>query len=897
MRNSRNIFALSLVTIVIVASLVSWSRFSSGGIKSTIYEIIERAEASNMGYSSTAALLGLTNEGSVTSFIKQNPLEFLNLVLDLPYIGMVKSLTGLGNKSSTISDNLPVISLDIPLASLKILLRDRNRAIELGYLNHRTWVDSRVSFNGRFFNAKVRLKGDLDDHWRSLTRLSLDVKIKRGSVNGLRRFSIHSPRSRSYPYAPIFSKIIQNQGNIYTPQSQAKIRVNGRSWGIMDVEERISVDFIERQKLKSSVVFSFGADSYILGNSPRYLNNSKYFNGNPNFSIDLELTSSKDPSNIDRIQYGYIIQRHILEKLPFPVDYERMANELAISLIWGNSHHSNVLNKKYYMNPYSLLLEPVSGDVDPPLRLSSVDGMKNLFDEFHCPCSERLKYDLLVRALEILTSENEIISLSSIQANRLALIFPNDKKYDTSIFNDNLDWIRNKRKPILENFKYLKEIKSNQTPLKHSSDLIDNASFNDNVEIESTDLPLVDLYHFDSGKVAIVNLTSSDLHINKIIDLSSGEFKNTSILLSGSSEDNVSSVVVSTNIKGIKDNRIRVLVDDDDSNFVVDSGFSLIDTKNDNDKIKVLQSSLQNRSIVNKADITNIHRFSGKVFIDELEVYYGQLIIEPGTQIHFQDNGALVVVGELEAKGSPKDPILFSGTELGGSIYIIGSLDQTNNSVISNAHFLNLGAFEKSLFRLTGALTLYKSNALIKESIFDNFSSEDVINVVSGNIIFNNNVVKNSVSDAVDFDFSTGSVDNFFVSNIGGDGLDFSGSTFDLSEISCDKVKDKCISAGESSIININNLLASETGVGIASKDGSKVVVKDVNFSEITLKPFMAYNKKPIFGGARLDITDEFEKNYDAISQYGSSIYYNNQKVEPVDINITELYSDSIMKK
>ena len=901
---SRNGLIVFLVTLVLSVNVLTWSNHPAGSARSTIYEMLERIESTNMGFSSIPALLGLAQHNSVSTVIKEDPIKFIQLAVDLPYLALFKGLIGLDNQSYE-GRQIEGFSINIPLSSLKVLTGERFIAIESGFLTNRSWVKSTISYKGKVYSAKVRLKGDLDDHWRSQTRMSLDIKIKRGSImGGLRRFAIHSPRSRTYPYGPIFSKIIRNKGNIYIPQSQAKIKVNGMEWGVMDVEEKVGVDFLERQNKKASIVVSFGDDSDILGNSINRVGNSIYYNGLPRFTIDLEATSKKGYSNIDRMQYGFIIQKYLLDQEPLSVDFEKTAKELAVTLVWGNSHHSGVLNKKHYLNPYSLLLEPISGDVDPPTKILSINNIYKIYDQFmeifhlsreNCACEQDFKYDLLIRAINILSSNHEILEISRMQADRLSKMFPNDKKYDISALDANLNWVMKNRKTILQKIKSLEEMKDSEVISSSKEQLIDDLDSNNNKSSLNGMLPLVDVYHFDSGRVAIVNLTSSKYKISKIIDLASGDAVDLSIELPESSIKNVSSSTVYTNIKGIKDKQIKVLFHDNNNNdYTAISDISLIDFKSDDYKLDEFQHQVLSNSVINKDRSYKVYRFSKNKVINGLEVYKGTLIIDPGTNVHIKNNGALIVIGKLVAEGDDKNPISVTGSDLGGSVYVFGNHDK---SILSNVYFSNMGALSNNILNLTGALTVYNSDLIIRNSVFDNFSSEDVINVVNGSVSFNNIVVKSTISDAADFDFSTGSIRDFSVIDSGGDGLDFSGSTFSLSKILCKNVNDKCISAGEASTINVNDLFVVNSGVGVASKDGSNVIVKKVELSKISLSPFMSYNKKVIFGGAKLNILDDSNKNYSAIRQYGSSLKYNDYEVEAVNLNIDDLYSNTVMKK
>ena len=71
--------------------------------------------------------------------------------------------------------------------------------------------------------------------------------------------------------------------------------------------------------------------------------------------------------------------------------------------------------------------------------------------------------------------------------------------------------------------------------------------------------------------------------------------------------------------------------------------------------------------------------------------------------------------------------------------------------------------------------------------------------------LLNSVFIDNTLSDGLDLDFSKGSILHSERSNIGGDALDFSGSKVILRNTKANNVKDKAVSAGERSDVDINN--------------------------------------------------------------------------------------------
>ena len=57
-------------------------------------------------------------------------------------------------------------------------MRDRDRAIKNSILDNPTKVDATLQYKGGKYKARLRLKGDMVDHWLSKHRYSLRVELK-----------------------------------------------------------------------------------------------------------------------------------------------------------------------------------------------------------------------------------------------------------------------------------------------------------------------------------------------------------------------------------------------------------------------------------------------------------------------------------------------------------------------------------------------------------------------------------------------------------------------------------------------------------------------------------------------------------------------------------------------
>ena len=111
-------------------------------------------------------------------------------------------------------------------------------------------VKAEVEFQGKTYKAKIRLKGDLPDHWESVHRMSLRIDLKGdATIFGLNEFNIQKPRTRLFPYDPVFQDLARSMGNLSVKHNLVKVKVNGQDWGFMDLESHVGKEFLERPAL------------------------------------------------------------------------------------------------------------------------------------------------------------------------------------------------------------------------------------------------------------------------------------------------------------------------------------------------------------------------------------------------------------------------------------------------------------------------------------------------------------------------------------------------------------------------------------------------------------------------------------------------------------------------
>lgn len=171
---------------------------------------------------------------------------------------------------------------------------------------------------------------------------------------------------------------------------------------------------------------------------------------------------------------------------------------------------------------------------------------------------------------------------------------------------------------------------------------------------------------------------------------------------------------------------------------------------------------------------------------------------------------------------------------------------------------------------LTGCLSLINLNTHNIDINIDGSSCEDSVNFINVNGLVNSIKIKNSFSDGLDVDFSNLEFNSINIFNAGNDCADFSLGNYKIEDLQLKNCGDKALSIGEKSTVELNNMNASMSNIGIASKDSSLVYLNNADFKNLKTC-IAAYNKKQEFNGGFVKIKkmkcDNYMKKF-AIDKY-----------------------------
>ena len=766
--------------------------------------------------------------------------------------------------------------INVDFKNYKQILEDRAKAIELGLLENPSDVNAIINFKGEAFQAKIRLKGDLRDHWLSQHRMSFRVKLKNNkTIFGLNEFSIQKPRSRMFPYDAVFQKLARNIGILASKHQYARVNFNGNTWGIMDIESHVSKEFVESEQRKESIIVRFSNED-----GWKYLRTS----ANPDFNYRIsspeiysKLYSAKDKlkDELNRLRYSYIVNQR-LKGAPELYSFQSYLDMLLLSDVWGTDHALYANNLKHYFNPYTLKLEAISSDQVEPREYDFtgcserfVFTSSKTFGDINKADLSQFNLDQSINLITKTVSENKDNFFNSEQA-----FFPLDEIAPTSLIKEKSDLLSlTSIQPYID-----RAICVNNKTFKKVSDSLNYPAH-------------VYAHQYSNGVVEIFNLLNEEVEVLFIQD-SSGDIHPVNLTIPGYLPNDFNPISIETEYIGNYDSRLSIVTSHNDQERKTPFKITLTSKDVNNPLIAETPKSLE---FLSTNDNKDWFIKKGVWNINSPIVINGNLTIEEGTTLKFGDKSYLIVKGYLLSVATENKKTIF--TSLNDSWQGLYIFNSSKESVLKNTSISNVSSIKDGMLKLTGGVTFYNADVRMENVNFSYGFDEDLLNIVNSKYSLNHIVVKHADSDAIDFDFSEGVIDNIELSNIEGDALDFSGGSSKVSNANIFNVKDKAISAGEEVYLDVKNSKIKNVGIGVASKDGSKVHLSKSSIKDTALSPAMSYIKKNFYDFPEIIIESTEIDHNKIIAQTGTKFILNNTIIETQNIDVEKMYSSGLVQK
>ncbi len=776
------------------------------------------------------------------------------------YIDDVKITLMEGASYPKFKDEEPLL-IYIEKSGINKLNKKKEQALEKGVLitEEDSWVNAIVYGNGKMMEATVRLKGDWLDHLVG-DKISLRIKLKDDSWNGMRVFSIQTPYARGFTNEWIMHLSAKNEDLLATRYDFVPVYLNGKSLGIYAYEEHFQKELIENSKRREGPIIKFAEEDF-------WLYQRKDFQ--KGFPYEQSVIEPFGENQIlkDTTKYNQFITAsnllHMFRVLDAKAsdifDVKKTAKWLAFVNARNATHAMQWHNMRFYYNPVLSRLEPIAFDMfaGPSayennfpiwtfLTKLTLNIRSNSF--FYLMADEVFKEEylkMLDHYTNVSTHQKFLLSNLNEYNKRDSLLKIEFKPYnpDTIQFTT-ISQRLNNLMPIfldsLSNEKYLIRIEE-----------LNEIKFN-------TKWPKQPEIYADKY---IKCYRNSDQILKLVVSL------NQDFIVTGiGTKDGIELPLEmkidrpETDLKFIKE--ITLVDFNENYNYL----YFTIEQKDTVFKSKIypwaapVSYNPRNDIAANATDISQFTdnakreiRFSGNLTFDNhvyIPVGY-TVIFEPGTSIDIINYSSFISNSTVLLNGTKENPIkIYSSDKTANGFTILQADEQ---SVVNYTEFNNLNTLNYNGWVLTGAVSFYESDVIITNSTFSNNHCEDMINTIRCDFLIKDCIIKNTFGDSHDSDFCTGTLDNCIFTNNGNDAIDFSTSDVEIINCTINGARDKGISVGENTQVVIKDVVIKDVNIGIASKDLSHAEIDNCEISNANYG-FVLLQKKPEFGPATITV-------------------------------------------
>jgi len=780
-------------------------------------------------------------------------------------------------------EDLPKITIDMKFKEYSNLKDNRNNSISNGrqYRTEQSWHEAKIKFLDSKVKAKVRLKGIYLDHIAT-NKWSLKIKLKDKSLFGARTFFIQAPFTRDFHTSPLIHNAMRQKGVLAPLNGYYDVTLNGNNLGIMYMEEDYAESFTERSLRPYGPIFKKDKS-----NTLNFSDKKGFWKKDKRLKFIAERIDAlfKDPNKY--INY---------------FNKDKWAEYLATTFVFKCFHGNLDKNIHLYFHPISQTLEPISSNNSCGQKYAARDmGFLPLKNEFVYKLLSNEDFRLLlykkldwwtsaeaeslknsIRNLEakyrrLLSSESLFLAKYTIDTSHIEKVKELIEKSHTGKINSSIQDISSRTITKTKSKTAANFLGQSYNPPPKIFLIRDGDFFDFNVSSFDKDK-----YKLISFQIVIGN-RKNEIKINN----SENSYKEIKNLING--------ILTKEPLKEIPKLKLRVINLQNKKKFWVEADLKYknkeITSHYDEEKVsRYFDYNIEKNEFLIKA--------KDKKIIDDLIIFPegAKVKIEEGVNLKFNSGAGIVIKGDLEIRGTKENIVKFSGidnTDWSG-VLILGKGKSVNIDYLTMIG--GNGSFQD--YQNRGSFTIFNANFNLSNSKFLDNNSEDALNIVQSNGLIKNVLIQNTRSDGLDVDFSDVQISNSNFHNIGSqsgaDALDFSKSKIKIKDVYVENVSDKGVSAGENSKVEIDGIKIEKALVGIASKDGSTVDIRNISLANIGIADTMAYTKKKGYSEASMAIeyfTSDLNIHY-AIDD--NIINLNGVFIAPDDIDIKGLYSNEM---
>ncbi len=785
------------------------------------------------------------------------------------------------------TNQLAQITISLSLEDYERLEQKRTEALAAKVLltDEKDLVPAKIAFQDQLIKSEIRLKGDWTDHLVG-DNWSFRVKLaKNKTLLGMRKFSLHHPKTRNYAGEWLFHQLLKKEGVLSLQYHfvEVKLKIESptnaivKNLGVYALEEFFDKYLIERNQRKQGLILKIDEDPLweeranfsetgLNGWELGYMQHFNYLDakilpfGEASIIQDADL--SKQLAIGRRLFKDYVIGA---KKISEVFDVQLLAKYNVISNLLGADHALIAHNFRVYYNPITALLEPVAFDGNTGLKIYYPylyrHGEKD--PVYMAAYAKALEEMSQADYLEKVLTFPKLAQTVELMEQR----FP-EYKWDEKIF--------------LNNQYVLQQVLHSVNPLNVFFEKQENKTIQLSVENHRKfPLQILDLTTTDGRKFGVSDgetLVEGNARKTVTIRLNSAYqrlFVNKKKRKSGFDlGEDIGKIALSYKISGTEKVRTSPILPWTEQGIQA-ADVVLLKQKPNLKAFNFLLVDEEKRTITCKSGTWKLTK---PIIIPAGYTFY----MSGDTQIDLLNGNAMIIsFSPVQLMGRKDAPIIFtSSTKMGSGLLVLNAQD---TSIVAHCKFTQLSNSTKPGWVISGAVNFYKAPVKIRHSAFLKNRCEDALNIISSYFELEDVIFSDIYADAFDGDFVNGQITNCFFENIGNDAIDVSNADIKVENVLINSAGDKGLSAGENSQLWAKNCIIKQSEIGVASKDQSTINISKSLLVNNKLA-FTAFQKKSEFGPAKIfaDSVEIKENNYDFLIEENSFLRYNQRIIETV---------------
>lgn len=807
------------------------------------------------------------------------------------------------------TNDLPILYFDIGFEEYQTMAEQRAEALQRGILllDDDDWMSAQIRFQGETIPVRIRLKGDWLDHLGE-NKWSFRVKTRNNeALMGMRSFSVQSPATRGYLTEWLYLEDLRRADILAPRYSFVNVVVNGEEWGVYALEESFSKELLESQGRREGVIVRFDESMFW---SRRAL-----FGGLDDrwrFYVDPIATTyeSYEFSQVDEFNTTKVQRDPTLSKqgatalsllrsfqshqlLPSQVfDAELMGRYLAHTNLWGGRHGLTWHNERYYYNPLTSLLEPIGYDAIPldhrmaqftdlaqyddlaimkayaeeVMRVSQPEYLEELeiayrdeFERYSAALVQEFPSQHLKAPWEVLAERQSIL---------VGALHPPQTVYAYQVSDDLGPTIDFQVGNILRYPILLQQLQIGDRTVDIQPEWI---SESDLALLHQESEPAIILRRVQETVPEYITLHVPTAIVNELLPADTSLYSST--------------LQIVTSLFGMED---QVVVDVQRS-YPMSLAAPVLPIQ------PSVDGALERHPFLTMSEqpgFLELRPGTWQVKGDLVLPDGFGLLATQSVTLTFHQGNLLFSNGPLLLQGPDEGGIYLGPTDdyWAGLIVLQAGADQP--STLHNVEIRATAGISRDGWITTGGVTFYESPVVLNNCRLLDSIAEDTINVVRSKFEFVHSEFGHTASDAFDGDFTQGRIEQCAFHDVRGDGIDVSGSSITVQDVTLLRVYDKGISAGEGSVVDVKAIHAADVGMAIASKDMSHVTAQVVDIARARVAGLATYVKKMEYGPASIQASHVVfrDESHKALAQTGSRITIDGEETPTTELDVEELY-------